>query len=204
MSISDLAYASLEQAINQHLSMDAKARAEMATLHGRVVGLQIMGTGQTIYLAPGPEMIQLFGSYEGEPDCQLQGSPMTIAQLRTPVPEGGSTIPEEMLAQGDMELAEQFCRILRQVKIDWEEHLAQYTGSLIAGEVGKAINFAGYWRDHIADTLMQDVQAVLQHEGPVLLSRDDINRFGSEVDRLAQQLEQLQLRINILQNKANS
>jgi ubiquinone biosynthesis protein UbiJ len=204
MSISDLAYASLEQAINQHLSVDAKARAEMAKLHGRVVGIQVMGTGQTIYLAPGPEIIQLFGSYEGEPDCLLQGTPMTIAQLRSQIPQGGQAIPEEMQARGDIELAEQFCRILRQVKIDWEEYLAKYTGSLIAGEVGKAINFAGYWRDHIADTLMQDVQAVLQHEKSVLLSRDDITRFSTEVDQLAQQLEQLQLRINNLQNKTSS
>ncbi len=204
MSISDLAYASLEQAINQHLSMDPKARSEMAQLHGRVIGLQIMGTGQTLYLAPGPEMIQLFGSHEGEPDCLLCGSPMAIAQLRTQIPEAGPAIPEEIQASGDMELAEQFCRILRQVRIDWEQYLAQYTGSLIAGEVGKAINFAGYWRDHVTDTLMQDVQAVLQHDKSVLLSRDDITKFSTEVNKLAQQLEQLQLRINNLPNKKSS
>jgi ubiquinone biosynthesis protein UbiJ len=200
MSLSDLTYASLEQAINQHISVDPKARSEMAKLHGRVVGIQVMGTGQTLYLAPGPEMIQLFATHEGEPDCLLQGSPMTIAQLRTQIPEAGPTIPEDMQVSGDIELAEQFCRILRSVNIDWEEYLAQYTGTLIAGEVGKAINFAGYWRDHIADTFRQDVHTVLQHENSVLLSREDITRFSSEVDQLAQQLEQLQLRISKLKN----
>lgn len=149
-------------------------------------------------------MIQLFGSCEGEPDCLLQGSPMTIAQLRTQIPAAGPTIPEEMQASGDMELAEQFCRILRQVKIDWEWYLSQYTGSLIAGEVGKAINFAGYWRDHVTATLMQDVQTVLTHEKSALLSRNDITKFSSEVDKLAQQLEQLQQRISNLPNKKSS
>lgn len=204
MSLSDLAYASLEQAINQHLSVDAKARTEMAKLHGRVIGIEILGTGQTLYLAPGPEMIQLFGSHEGKPDCLLQGSPMTIAQLRTPIPEDGPAIPDEMQARGDLELAEQFCRILRRVRIDWEEYLSQYTGSLIAGEIGKAIGFADYWRGHIANTLREDVHAALQHENSVLLSRNDINTFSADVDNLAQELQQLQQRISNLQNKKSS
>jgi ubiquinone biosynthesis protein UbiJ len=204
MSLSELAYAGLEQAINQHLSVDAKARSEMAKLHGRVIGIEILGTGQTLFLAPGPEMIQLFGSHEGEPDCLLQGSPMTIAQLRTQVSEAGPTIPDEMKVSGDTELAEQFCHILRSVNIDWETYLSQYTGSLIAGEIGKAIGFADYWRDHITDTLRQDVQEALQHENSVLLSRDDITKFSTEVDRLAKQLEQLQMRIDSLQNKKSS
>jgi ubiquinone biosynthesis protein UbiJ len=129
---------------------------------------------------------------------------MTIAQLRTPIPEDGPVIPEEMQARGDLELAEQFCRILRRVRIDWEEYLSQYTGSLIAGEIGKAIGFADYWRNHIADTLRQDVQEALQHENSILLSRDDITRFSTEVDQLAKQLEQLQMRIDSLQNKKSS
>ncbi len=202
MSISDLAYASLEQALNRHVAMDPQAQAEMAKLHGRVIALEVLGLGQTIYLVPGPEMTQILGSYEGAPDCLLQGSPMTIAQLRSPIPEGGSAIPSEMRISGDSNLAERFCRILRQVEIDWEAHLAQYTGSLIAGEVGKAINFAGYWRDHIIDTLKQDVQELLQQESSVLPTRHEISRFGGEVEQLANRLGQLSQRIDLLQNQA--
>jgi ubiquinone biosynthesis protein UbiJ len=204
MSIPELAYASLEQALNQHLSMDPDARAEIAQLHGKVIGLEIMGTGQTIYLTPGPEMIQLFGSYEGEPDCLLQGSPMTIVQLRSEIPEGATAIPEEMQIQGDLELAEQFCRSLRRVKIDWEQYISQYTGSLIAGEVGKVIGFAGYWRDHIADTLKQDMQELLQHEASFLPGRDEVAKFGSEVTHLSERLEQLKQRVSNIQNNKSS
>ncbi len=204
MSISDLAYASLEQAINQHISMDPKALAEMAHLHGRVIALEMLGTDQTIYLTPGPEMIQLFGSYEGEPDCLLQGSPVTIAQLRSQIPAGSAPIPDEMQVSGDRELAEQFCRIVRQVNIDWETHLSKYTGSLIAGEVGKAINFVGYWRDHIVATLKLEMQEQLQHEASVLPSRHEIAGFGAEVEQLSDRLEQLQKRVDALQTHKKS
>ncbi len=201
MPLSDLAYAGLEQAINQHISLDPKARAEMAQLHGSVIALEILGTGQTIYLIPGTEQIQLFGSHEGEPDCLLQGSPLTIARLRSQIPEGEGAIPEEMQVSGDTELAERFCHILRQVEINWETHLSKYTGSLIAGEIGKAIGFAGYWRDHIIATLKQDMQDLLQHESSVLPTRHEIAGFGSSVGQLAERLEQLQQRVAAMQSQ---
>jgi len=203
MSISDLTYASLEQAINQHVAMDPKAQAEMAQLHGQVIALEILGTGHTIYLIPGAEMIQMFGSHEGEPDCLLQASPMTIAQLRRPITEQGEAIPEGMQISGDHELAEQFCRILRQVKIDWEGHLAKYTGTLVAAELGKVIDFAGSWRNHITQTLKEDMQGLLQQEASILPSSHEIVGFGTEVGELAERLERLQKMVNTLKENRN-
>ncbi len=198
MSISDLTYAGLEQAINQHISMDQNAGAQMAQLHGRVIALEVLGTGHTLYLVPGPEMIQLLSSYEGEPDCLLQGSPLAITQLRRPVPEGEDPVPTDMRVSGESELAQQFCRILRGVEINWEAYLSQYTGSLIAGEVSKAIDFAGYWRDHIIDTLNRDLREYLQEESAVLPTRHEIDAFGNGVLQLEQRLRQLQQRIERL------
>lgn len=200
MSISDLAYAGLEQAINHHISMDQKAKSEMAKLHGRVIAIEMLGTSQTIYLVPGPDMVQLLSSYEAEPDCLLQGSPMTITQLRTPVPKDGNPIPAEMQISGDQELAEQFCRILRQVEINWEAHLSQYTGSLIAGEVGKVMGFAGYWGGHIVDTLKQDVQELLQQQSAALPTRHEVDGFATDVGKLVSSFEQLEKRVDDLKN----
>lgn len=200
MSMSELAHASLEQALNHHISMDRNAKAQMAQLHGRVIALELLGTGQTIYLVPGPELTQLLSRYEGEPDCLLQGSPLTIAQLRRPIPEGEDPIPADMQVSGDQKLAQQFCRILRQVKTNWEAFLSPYTGSLIAGEAGKAIGFAGYWRDHIIDTLKLDLREFMQEESAVLPTQHEINSFGNSVQQLGEGLEQLEKRVEQLKS----
>ncbi len=201
MGIADLAYASLEQALNHHISMAPEAKRQMAQLHGKVIALQIAGTNQTIYLIPGPEMVQLLSSYEATPDCLLQGSPMTIAQLRRPIPDGSSPIPDDMQVSGDLELAQRFCTILRQIELNWEQYLSPYTGSLIAGEIGKIMNFADYWCDHIIDTIRQDAREYLQQEASILPARHEVEEFGSNVDRLAARLEQLQQRIGNLKPK---
>jgi ubiquinone biosynthesis protein UbiJ len=176
----------------------------MAQLHGRVIALEVLGIGQTIYLASGPEMVQVLGQYEGEPDCLLQGSPMTMTQLRNPIPADGTAIPDDMQVHGDTELAEQFCRILRQVEMDWETHLSKYTGSLIAGEIGKAIGFAGYWRDHIVTTLKQEAQGFIQDETSGLPHQHEVDGFGSEVNQLAERLQRLQTRIEKLHSKGDA
>lgn len=201
MGIADLAYAGLEQAINHHISMDPNAQAQMSQLHGKVIAMEVLGTGHTIYLNPGPKMVQLLGQHEATPDCLLQGSPMTIAQLRRPVPEGCSPIPDDMQVSGDRELAHRFCHILRQIEINWEQYLAQYTGTLIAGEIGKVMDYAGYWRDHIIDTINQDAREYLQQESSMLPARHEIEEFSSNLQRLTEQLEGLHQRINDLKAK---
>lgn len=149
-------------------------------------------------------MVQLLSSYEGIPDCTLQGSPMTIAQLRRPIPEGSISIPDDMQVSGDQELAQQFCGILRQIQVNWEQHLSQYTGSLIAGEIAKVINFADYWSDHILDTLNQDLREYLQQESSVLPARHEIEEFGANVENLAVRLEKIKQRISALKPKRTS
>ena len=201
MTIADLAYAGLEQALNHHISMDPQALRQMAQLHGKVIALEILGSNRTIYLFPGPEMVQLLSRYEETPDCLLQGSPMTIAQLRRPIADGSGPIPEGMQVLGDQELAQRFCSILRQIEINWEQYLSQYTGSLIAAEVGKIINFAGYWCDHIVDTITQDASDYLQQESSVLPARHEIEEFDSNVNRLTERVEKLQQRISALKPK---
>jgi ubiquinone biosynthesis accessory factor UbiJ len=201
MTIADLAYAGLEQALNHHISMAPQAKRQMAQLHGKVIALEILGTNQTMYLVPGPEMVQLLSSYEGIPDCTLQGSPMTIAQLRRPIADGSSPIPEGMQVLGDQELAQRFCSILRQIEINWEQYLSQYTGSLIATEVGKILNFADYWCDHIIDTIGQDASEYLQQEASILPARHEIEEFSSNVNLLTKRLEKLQQRISALKPK---
>lgn len=198
MGIADLAYAGLEQAINHHISMDPNAQAQMSQLHGKVIAMEVLGTGHAIYLIPGPKMVQLLGNYEATPDCLLQGSPMTIAQLRRPVPGGCGPIPDDMQVSGDLQLAQEFCRILRQIEIDWEQYLMQYTGSLIAGEVAKVIDFADYWRGHVIDTIKQEAREYLQQEASMLPARHEIEEFSANVQRLTEHLEGLQQRIDDL------
>jgi len=60
------------------------------------------------------------------------------------------------------------------------------------------MDFAGYWFNHIVDTLNRDIQEHLQQEAAVLPTRHEIGRFSTSAEQLADRLEQLQSRVDTI------
>lgn len=195
MSISELAYAGLEEAINQHLALDAAAKERMGQLHGRVIALELQGFDTTLYFIPGPDRLQLLSRYEGEPDCTLGGTPVTLLQLLQRQKESAPVFPEEVSLSGDRELALRFIAVLQTAEVDWEHHLSRYTGELVAEEVCKVVRGGMAWGEHIADTLADELRLMLQEEQGPLPGRDEADSFRSDLERLRDRVDQLETRI---------
>ncbi|MEW7978229.1 MAG: SCP2 sterol-binding domain-containing protein [Candidatus Sedimenticola endophacoides] len=202
MSISALAYAGLEEALNRYLDLDPATRREIAALHGRVIAFELTGLGHTLYLVPGPDRLRVLARYEGEPDCTLRGTPLALAALRDPRGGPGELFAGRVEMSGDTQLAHRFGRILAAIDIDWEEQLARYTGDLIAHELGNLARGASRWGERSLRTLGLDLQEYLQEEIALLPGRPEIERFLGGVDRLRDDVERLQARIERLTQPA--
>jgi ubiquinone biosynthesis protein UbiJ len=197
MSVTELAYAGLEEAINQRLALDPAAKERMGQLHGRVIALELRGFDTTLFFIPAPDRLQLLARHEGEPDCTLGGTPGTLLQmLQGTDKEGTAAIPKEVSLSGDRELAQRFVTILQTAEVNWERHLSRYTGELIAQEVGRLVRGGMAWGEHIADTLGEELRMMLQERNGALPSRDEVTAFLADVDRLRDRVERLERRIN--------
>jgi ubiquinone biosynthesis protein UbiJ len=201
MSVTELAYAGLEEAINQRLGLDPAAKERMGQLHGRVITLELRGFDTTLFFIPAPDRLQLLTRHEGEPDCTLSGTPGTLLQMLHGNNENTPVIPEDVSLSGDQELAQRFVTILQSAEVDWERHLSRYTGELVAHEVGRLVRGGMAWGEHIADTLGAELRMMLQEQQGLLPSRDEIAAFGADVERLGDRTEQLAKRVdNLPQN----
>jgi ubiquinone biosynthesis protein UbiJ len=204
MSFSGLVYAGLEEAVNRYLAMDPQARDQMAGLHGKVIAFEILGTGMTLYLVPGPGRLQVLEVHEGDPDCRLRGTPLALAQMNDRKASSDKLFSGEVEISGDTQLAHQFGKILGAMDIDWEEQLSLYTGDIIAHEAGRFIRQASHWGRRTLDTLGLDVKEYLQEELRTLPVREEIDGFLSGVDTLRDDVERLQVRVARLQQKRHS
>jgi len=204
MSLSGVATASLEQALNQYLNLDPAASAKMARLHGKVIAFELAGLGQTLYLIPGPSGVQIFSRCEDEPDCTLCGTPLALARMGNQRTSSDQLFSGEVKISGDTELAHQFGKILGGMSIHWEAQLARYTGSLVAGDVADVFrNIADRGRRTL-DTLELDLQELLQKELRILPERTEVEQFLTDVDKLRDGIERLEARLALLESHTNN
>ncbi|MCB1851696.1 MAG: SCP2 sterol-binding domain-containing protein [Gammaproteobacteria bacterium] len=197
MSFSAIAYAGLETAFNRYLELDEHAHQAMAKLHGRIIAIEILGLGSTLYLVPGPQRVQILEAYEGAPDCCISGTPLALARMRDSH-ASNQLFSGAVEISGDTELAHQLSKILSGMEIDWEEQLSRFTGDLIAHRLGNLLRSARAWGVESSTTLGLDIQEYLQEELRLLPGRSEIEEFLNAVDTLRDDAERLQARLDQL------
>ncbi len=199
MSIPELAYAGLEEALNQYIALDPKAAAELAKLHGRAILLEISGVEVQLFLIPGPGRLQVLRCYEGEPECTLRGSPLALTRLGMVKEEGVDELFSGQISiTGDMELGRRFGKILGALKIDWEEQLAAHMGDFIAHDVMRGVRFVADQGRRTVETIGQSLAHYIQTEARLLPERQEIQDFVSRIDTLRDDFDRLQARIDRL------
>ncbi|MEJ2456592.1 MAG: SCP2 sterol-binding domain-containing protein [Candidatus Thiodiazotropha sp.] len=204
MTVTAAAYATLEQLLNQAIRLDPETPKRLSPLHGRVIELQLVGLGLSLFLIPEPNGIQLLSAFEGEADCTLRGTPLDLARMRGSQESANQLFRGSVEISGDSHLAQQFGDFLAGLDIDWEEQLSKLTGDVIAHEIGNATRGLLSWGRSQSQTFEQNLQEYLQEELRLTPSRLEIDPFFSDVDRLRDDVERLEARIARLVKEAAS
>lgn len=202
MSTRDLALAGLEQLINGLIRLDANSATRLANYHGRVIAIEILGIGLTLYFVPQHDgQLQLLGSIEGKPDCILSGAPLDLMRSGDSSQGAAQLFAGRVSIHGDSELAHRFGEILGGLDIDWEEQLSRLVGDVAAHEVGVHARRLGRWASASGQTLSRDLAEYLTEEARLLPTRYECEEFLAGVDQLRDDAERLAARIARLQKR---
>lgn len=189
--------ASLETAINTYLGMDPHTLNKCRDLAGKVVKVEIGGMGLTLFVLPKAGGIQLLQHYEGIPDAVISGSPFALFKASLTDTEA----MQDISITGDVELGQRFHRLLRDMDIDWEEHISKITGDVIAHQLGNIARAAKRFCANTRDSMQANISEFLHEEARHLPPREELEDFYSDVsqtrndvDRIAQRIEQLQIK----------
>jgi ubiquinone biosynthesis accessory factor UbiJ len=197
-AVPDAALAALEALLNRCIALDPEGAARLGPLEGRLIGIELKGFGTRLYLIPAPDRLQVFGAYEGEPDCLLRGTPLALARLGLAERKEDQLFGGEVEIEGDTRLAQDFGAFAAGLDLDWEEQLSRLVGDPIAHQVGEGLRAVGRWGRKSADLLSQDLKEYLQEEARVLPTRYEVEAFLDQVDTLRDDAERLVARIDRL------
>ena len=203
MIVGELAYAGLEAALNGYLGLDPDTRERLAALHGRTVGVEVLGLGPTLFFtADEAGVLQVCGRHEGEPDCWLRGTPLDLLRTGDGASGADQLFSQRVRIEGDSGLAQRFGAILADIDIDWEEHLSRLGGDVVAHEVGSAARAARAFGQRTGRTVEQNLKEYVQEEARVLPTRYEVKEFLEAVDVLRDDVERLAARVERLRNRS--
>lgn len=195
------ALAGLEQALNAALALDPKTGERLARMQGRLIAVELRGTGITLTLQPTAEgKLRLMGDYDGEVDTTLRGAPFAMLRMgsgRT----GEGLFKGTVEIDGDVELGTQLQRVFERLDIDWEEHLSRLTGDIVAHQLGNTVRGLFSWGQRAADHLGRDVADYLQEENDALPVAWEVEEFIRGVDTLRSDVDRLEARLKRLVRK---
>ncbi|OGT84016.1 MAG: hypothetical protein A3G96_03140 [Gammaproteobacteria bacterium RIFCSPLOWO2_12_FULL_52_10] len=107
-----------------------------------------------------------------------------------------------MEVSGDVGLAQRFQKIVKDLDLDWEEHLSHWFGDTLAHKLGNAVRGSVQFAKATKRTLELDVSEYLRYEKEVLPEISEVNDYITAIDVLRDDVERLKLRIDKLARAA--
>jgi len=193
--------AALEVAINRVLALDEETLARLSSMQGKVIGIELRGLDVSLFLIPEINKLSVYGRFEGEPDTLLRGTPIALMRMGLVKHAGDVLFAGDVEISGDVELGQAFSEMLDDLDIDWEEHLSQLTGDLVAHKVGNVIRGAFAWGQQTLETLGKDAAEYLQEENDTLPNHDEVESFLAKVDSVRSDVDRMEARVRRLENK---
>ena len=196
------ALASAEKMINAALRYDPATRIGLAQLEGKIIALQVTTPGINIFIMPMDDELRLMGNWDGDVDTRISGSLLALAQLSQTeihnLKDSGVTV------MGDLSLLADMQRLVKNLDIDWEEMLSQFTGDIIGHQTAQLIRAKLSWAKDRAKNGQRLASEFLTEELKTVPGKAELNDFYQQVDNLRLAVDRAAARVEkIMKEKSN-
>lgn len=192
----------IETVVNQVIKLDPDASKALLPLDGKVIKFELTDVKQSLYFVIDEERILVKATVDEETNtnAELQGKTLAFFNLiqseeQTPLFKG------DVIFSGEIKTAQKFQNFFESLDIDWEEHLSQYTGDIVAHELFKAGKSFHHWALDTFDTAKQNLSEYLRFEANATPASIELENFYDQVADLKSDVDRLEQRINRMISK---
>ena len=193
----------LEKAINRYLALDPESARRIALLQGKIVTVEMTGLSLTLQMLFLDKTIQLKWQDFVEPDLVIRGTPINLLHMSLAPPHKRQAFfAEDVVVEGNMELAQQVLAIFAELEIDWEDYFSRWMGDVPAYRSGRLLRdfkkitrtVSKTFADYVNEYCHEEIDLV----PPVEALEDfflDVDELRLDVDRLAARVERIRQKI---------
>jgi ubiquinone biosynthesis protein UbiJ len=198
MDVLDAALRPVAKLLNRNIAESTPARELCSELSGTVVAIRVSDTALSAFFVVDDDALDVLSMTEKDPDVVISGSLISLASMAGQA--GAAAIRDGSLdLSGDAELAGQFQQLLSHAKPDIEEELSGIVGDVAAHRMGEFARGLGQWGREARSTMGANIREYLQEESRDAPSRYEVERFNTDVNKLRDDVERIEARLNRLQ-----
>jgi ubiquinone biosynthesis accessory factor UbiJ len=189
----------LQTALNHALSLDESMPGKITPLHGKVIEIVIAPLGVNFFITFEEQQLKLLAKFSGEPNTIIRSNPIGLIRLSfLPASKARSLFNDKIRLSGDVELGQAIKKLFDELDIDWEGHLAHFTGDVVAHQVGSLFKQGVAFQRQISNSLHHNLTDYLQEECRIFPPREEIDDFFHDIDLLSMDVDRLQAQIKLL------
>ncbi|KTD57148.1 SCP-2 sterol transfer family protein [Legionella sainthelensi] len=191
----------LQKAINKAVQLDEDMPAKLQALDKKCLEMVISPLNVNFFILFENREIILLDHYDKEADTVIHSSPLGLIRLSLlPASKARSLFNDKIRITGDTELGQHIKKLFDEMDIDWEGHLAHFTGDVVAHQIGSFFRKGLQFKKQFDESVRQNMAEYLQEELRVVPSKYELEDFFAEIDELSLSVERLQAHVNQLIN----
>jgi len=190
----------LQKALNYGLSLDPDWPEKSKPLTGKQLKLVIQPLGLSFYiLFESDGNIVLLANSDEPSEAIIYSSPIGLIRLSLlPVSKARSLFNDRIKIEGDVAFGQQVKVLFDQLDIDWEGHLAEFTGDVIAHQVGSFVRKGRSFGEQLHQSFRQNVDDYLHEETDWFPPVEEVEDFYKDIDTLVMDVDRLQAKFERL------
>jgi ubiquinone biosynthesis accessory factor UbiJ len=187
----------LQKAMQHALALDPAMPDKIKALSPKVLQIVIRPLDIYFFMQFTPAGIILLPEYEKTPDTVIHSSPLGLIRLSLlPASKVRSLFNDQIRITGDTALGQAVKQLFDDLDIDWEAHLAHFTGDVVAHQMGRFVRRGQQLKQSLHTSLQQNLGEYIQEEASLSPPREAVADFMNDVDALALDVERLTAHIN--------
>lgn len=188
----------LSLVINQALQLSPHSLAQLDELSGKSIAIELQGMMMNFVVLPDVTGLKILANDTRECDVTISAPPFTLMRL-TLQEEVNLNSEEDVIINGKIGIAQHLFNVLRNLDIDWEEHVARVLGDIPAHQFGQWLRQVKTYNQERAETFQANLSEYLQEEARYFPVPDEMADFVEQVDTTRDDVERLALRIQRLE-----
>jgi ubiquinone biosynthesis protein UbiJ len=209
MPFAQLLTSGLELGINQLLTLDPASQPRLKKLQGKQLKVTVrelpwplifsfseridVMTEQVLDESPAGQQLSV--------DCHIELALETLPELKDSSKISQLIQQNKLVLHGDINVAQAFSGLIKELDIDWEEQLSQYTGDVFAHQAFANMKAVFLSAQENMQKFSASLSETLMAEPAVGISAIQVSAFCDQVNELRSAAQRLEARLAILENQ---